>query len=287
LNIKHEDILKKYLLDDIGFGDITTESLIDRDLRIDGEIKCHEEAVIAGLEEANLLYKSLNCEVEFIFKDGDKVKPNDVIMNVSGYATDILVGERTILNIIGRMSGIATLTKNYVDRVRNVNQKVIIAATRKTVPGFNIFDKKAVMIGGGDTHRFRLDDMILIKDNHIVLLGSITEAIKTIKNKISFTKKIEIEVESVENAYEAIDCGADIIMLDNMIIQDVAKIIEYLKTKNMRQNIMLEVSGGITKNNIIDYAKTGIDIISLGELTHSVKSIDVSLTLQEKDKHIN
>ena len=123
--------------------------------------------------------------------------------------------------------------------------------------------------------------MILIKDNHIVLLGSITEAIKNIKNKISFTKKIEIEVESVKNAYEAIDCGADIIMLDNMIIQDVAKIIEYLKTKNMRQNIMLEVSGGITKNNIIDYAKTGIDIISLGELTHSVKSIDVSLTLQE------
>jgi len=203
-----------------------------------------------------------------------------LILEIQGSARDILILERTTLNILMRMSGIASTTSKIVKKVNeSSNSKIIIAGTRKTSPALQNFDKKAIAIGGGDTHRFRLDDMVLIKDNHIAIAGSISKAIALVKDSVSFTKKIEIEVENLEDAILASELGVDILMLDNMSPSEIKKVVAILTEKNLRNNVLIEVSGGINPDNILNYVNLGIDIISLGFLTHSIDSLDISLDI--------
>ena len=200
-------------------------------------------------------------------------------MELDGDAGTILSVERTVLNILMRMSGIATTTSNLISRVNEKNPNIRVAATRKTTPGLQLFEKEAVKIGGGDTHRYRLDDCVLIKDNHIALVGDVKTCVENARNYASFTKKIEIEVENIKDALEASIAGADIVMLDNMSPEEVKNVIKALENKNLRENILVEVSGGINPDNIEYYADTGIDIISTGYITHSVPSLDLSLEI--------
>ncbi len=178
-----------------------------------------------------------------------------------------------------RMSGIATNTNKIVEKVKNVAPNVKIAGTRKTAPGLAKFDNLAIKVGGGDSHRFCLDDMVLIKDNHIAVVGSVSEAIEKVKKSVSFTKKIEIEVENSKDAAIASKNGADIVMLDNMNLESVKETLEILNDFKLRENVLIEVSGGINSENIVDFAKSGVDIISIGALTHSAKSLDIGLDI--------
>jgi nicotinate-nucleotide pyrophosphorylase (carboxylating) len=200
-------------------------------------------------------------------------------MELEGDARLILSLERTALNLLMRMSGIATLTLNTLKKIREVNDNVILACTRKTTPGMQFFEKNAVKTGGGDTHRFRLDDCVLIKDNHIEIVGSVEEAITKAKNNVSFTKKIEIEVENLEDAVTAIKTGADIVMLDNMNPEEIKDILSSLESLDLRNRALIEVSGGIKPDNIVEYAKTGVDVISTGYLIHSAKALDLSMEI--------
>ncbi len=200
-------------------------------------------------------------------------------MEMEGDARTILSIERTVLNILMRMSGISTITRELVDIVGNVDNRVIVAGTRKTTPGLQFFEKEAIRLGGGDTHRFRLDDSVLIKDNHIAIVGSVKKAVEKAKKYVSFTKKIEIEVESIDDALEAAISGADIVMLDNMNPSEVKNVVNALINKNLREKILIEVSGGINPDNIADYAETGVDVISTGYITHSARSLDMSLEI--------
>jgi len=273
--------LRRMLEEDIGFGDITTESIIPENLVAKAQIIAKEPGIIAGIEEASILFKELDINVRSVVSDGSKVDAGTVIMEIEGPAKSILICERTVLNLLMRMSGIATLTHQMVKKARKVNPKIIIAGTRKTAPGLRYFDKKAIRIGGGDAHRLRLDDCILIKDNHIVIAGGVKEAIKRAKKAASFTKKIEVEVQKIEDALIAAKEGVDIIMLDNMKPDKIKEIIRKLKEEGLRNRVLIEVSGGITPENVEKYAKTGADILSSGYITHSVKAIDVSLEITE------
>ena len=271
------EALAKFLEEDIGKGDITSE-IVPND-RVKAKIICKEKAVIAGLHEAGILFEIVGCEVRTLVTEGSFVKPNSTIINIAGNARSILSAERTVLNVLMRMSGIATETRKYVDEVRKINPKVKIACTRKTAPGFRVFDKRAVKVGGGETHRMRLDDMVLIKDNHLAIVGSASKAVKLAKEKDGFRKKIEIEVRSLNDAIEAVNAGADIIMLDNLTPKQVHSIIKTLKKKGLRDKVTVEVSGGITHKNVQQYATSDIDVISIGSLTHSVRAIDMSLEI--------
>ncbi len=271
------EALAKFLEEDIGKGDITSD-IIPND-PVKAKIVCKEKAVIAGLHEASILFEIVGCEVRTLVTEGSFVKPRSTIISITGNARSILSAERTVLNVLMRMSGIATETKKYVDEVRKINPKVSIACTRKTAPGFRIFDKRAVKVGGGETHRMRLDDMVLIKDNHLALVGSASKAVKFAKERHGSKSKIEIEVRSLNDAIEAVNAGADIIMLDNLTPNQVHSIVRALKKKDQRDKVTIEVSGGITHQNIKQYATADIDLISIGSLTHSVKAIDMNLEI--------
>ena len=202
-------------------------------------------------------------------------------MEISGDAQTILCAERTMLNLLSRMSGIATATRTLTNKLEKAGAKAKIAATRKSAPGLLYFDKKAVTIGGGDSHRLHLDDMILIKDNHLVIVGSVEDAVKKAKANASFSKKIEVEVTKAEDALQAAKAGADIIMLDNFSPKQAKDAGEILKKAGFA-NVLLEVSGKITGENLLEYAMAQVDIISIGELTHSVKALDISLEIVKK-----
>jgi nicotinate-nucleotide pyrophosphorylase (carboxylating) len=203
-------------------------------------------------------------------------------MQITGEAQTILTVERTMLNLLSRMCGIATITHKLVEKLKTTKSQAKIAATRKTAPGLAYFDKKAVAIGGGDTHRLHLDDMVLIKDNHSAIIGDPVEAIKLAKKNMSFSKKIEVEITELKDVLRAAEAGADIIMLDNFTPNEVNKAAEVLKNAKTPHKILLEVSGGINEQTLIDYAQAKIDIISIGALTHSVKSLDISLEITPK-----
>jgi nicotinate-nucleotide pyrophosphorylase (carboxylating) len=188
--------------------------------------------------------------------------------------------ERTILNLLMRMSGIATATSQMVQKARERNPDIRVAATRKTTPGLQFWEKEAVRVGGGDTHRYRLDDAVLIKDNHLALVGDVELAIRRARQYASFTKKIEVEVENLQDAISAAEEGADIIMLDNMSVDQIERVLEVLIEKGLRDKVLIEISGGIDPNNIAEYAGTGADIISSGYLTHSAGVLDLSLEIQ-------
>ena len=270
--------IKNFIIEDEGYGDITSEILIPSEKQAQARVFTREPCILAGAIILPEFFESLGCEVILKANDGDKLKKDQDIALIYGPMKNILLRERLALNLLARMCGIATKTWSFVKEVPS-DSKTVIAATRKTTPGMRLFEKYAVTCGGGDTHRLRLDDMVLLKDNHRVLYTSITTAIKELKKHLSFTKKIEVEVEDFDTMLEAAKGGADIIMLDNMSPKDVTKAIKLLEENNLRDRVILELSGGINKENIAQYAKLGADIISSGALTHSFKSIDLSLDI--------
>jgi len=277
-----EEKLKQILADDIGLGDVTASAVIPANLTVNAKIIAKEAGIIAGIEEATLLAECLGLTVKAMVTDGDAVKNKQVLMQVSGNAQTILTVERTLLNLLSRMSGIATKTRSLTERLEGANVKAKIAATRKSAPGLLYFDKKAVALGGGDTHRLHLDDMVLIKDNHLSVVGSVDEAVKRAKANTSFTKKIEVEVTSTKDAVIAAKAGADIVMLDNFSPKQAKDASQTLRKAGF-SNVLLEISGGITSENLMEYAAAQVDILSLGELTHTVKALDISLEIMKKD----
>lgn len=268
------------LEEDEGFGDITSNSIIDDNEFVKAEIISKDEGILAGIDIAKELFESYDVRVLFYMENGTRIKKGDLLMYLKGNARDILLVERTALNILMRMSGVASAANHFVELVEG---KAIIAGTRKTQPAFAKFDKIALAVGGADTHRLGLDDMVLIKDNHIAVVGSPIEALKKAQEKVSFSKKIEIEVESLEDAVECVRQGADIVMLDNMSPSKVKEVLSELEDNNIRNNSLIEISGGINEDNICDYADLGVDIISLGALTHSSRSLDFSLKITKSE----
>ena len=278
-----EEKLKQILADDIGHGDVTAAAVIPANVTVIAEVIAKEEGVVAGIEEAIILMEYLGLKVRVNVADGEKIKNKQVLIQISGDAQTILSGERTMLNLLSRMSGIATKTRMLIEKLEKVNAKTKIAATRKSAPGLLYFDKKAVVIGGGDSHRLHLDDMVLIKDNHLVIVGSVEEAVKRAKAYGSFAKKIEIEVTTVEDALKAAKAGADVVMLDNFSSKQ-AKAAGIALGEAGFGKVLLEVSGGITGENILEYASAEVDVISMGELTQSVKALDISLEIMKNLK---
>lgn len=278
-----EEKLQRILAEDLGQGDITTALIVPPKKNVEAKIIMKDKGVAAGIEEAKTLLESLGAKVETLVTDGADVKIGQVLMKIFGDAQTILAAERTVLNILSRMSGIATTTRKLVEATRKAKIKTKVACTRKTAPGLLYFDKKAVWIGGGDTHRLHLDDMILIKDNHMVVAGSIKMAIEKARKACSFSKKIEVEVSKIEDVLTAAKAGADIIMLDNFTPEKIRGAIELLKKEGFHGKVLLEASGGITTKNFMEFASTGVDIVSLGEITASPKTLDISLEIVKPD----
>ena len=263
--------LSQFLAEDIGKGDITSKLLPKKKITV--KIISRENAIIAGTHYAKEIFKIKGCNSRIVVKDGSKIKPNQTVMTITGDAGNILTCERTALNLLTRMSGIATQTNSLV---KKIPKKTELYATRKTAPGLRYFDKEAVEIGGGKKHRLRLDEMVMIKDNHIAIGNSLLSLIRKAKKKY---KKFEVEVENTPDAVLAAKEGATIIMLDNFTPAQIKKKIQVLKNQKLRNKVMLEASGGISSKNISKYGQTGVDIISVGSITNSIKGIDMSLEI--------
>jgi len=274
-----EEKLKQLLAEDIGLGDVTAAAVVPSGLTAEAAVKAKEAGTAAGVEEAAVLAESLGLNVKAEVADGEELRKGQVIMKISGDARTILSTERTMLNLLSRMSGIATTTKRLTEKLKKANSTAKIAATRKTAPGLLYFDKKAVLVGGGDPHRLHLDDMILVKDNHVAVAGSIENAVKSAKQNASSSKKIEVEATSVADALKVAEAGADIIMMDNFSPKQIKEAVRLLKKAGFFGKILLEASGEITAENLLEYAATQVDVISLGELTHSVRALNVSLEI--------
>jgi nicotinate-nucleotide pyrophosphorylase (carboxylating) len=268
--------LLRFIEEDSPFGDITSEAVIpERTCR--AVIRAEQEGIIAGIEEASALFMHFGITAEPGKEDGGTVITHDIVLSLAGNARAILLVERTALNIIGRMSGVATQTRKLADTVFAVNPRCRIAATRKTSPGFRVLDKKAVQLGGGDPHRMSLSDGILIKDNHLMLVP-LTHAIRAAKAASSY-RKVEVEVETTQDALTAAKEGADIILLDNMAPCNVRETLACLKHTGLRDRVAIELSGGIDEGTLPEYAALGVDVISLGALTHTVKNFSVTLEI--------
>jgi nicotinate-nucleotide pyrophosphorylase (carboxylating) len=276
-----EEKLRQILADDIGQGDVTAQAVIPPNLTVKANVIAKEEGVAAGVEEATILAEYLGLKVKAKVADGEAIKNKQALMEISGDAQTILSAERTMLNLLSRMSGIATATRTLTEKLKKAGAKARIAATRKSAPGLLYFDKRAVVIGSGDPHRLHLDDMILIKDNHVAIVGSPEEAVKKAKANASFTKKVEVEVTKVPDVLKVAKAGADAIMLDNFSIEQVKEAVALLEKTGFLGKVVLEASGGITAENVMDYAMAKVDVISMGQLTHSVKALDVSLEIVE------
>ena len=264
--------LEIFLAEDIRSGDITSKLLARK--KITAIIIARENGIVAGVSYAKEIFSSRGCKVAIHKKDGQAVIPDQKIMTISGDTYQILSCERTALNLMSRMSGIAMQTNQYVKKIRAANPKVGLYSTRKTAPGLRIFDKEAVAIGGGHRHRMSLDQMVMIKDNHIAASGSLFDLIKRAKQK---HRKIEVEVECLKDAITAATEGVQIIMLDNMSPSKIRKIIQELKRLHLRDRVKIEASGGINHSNVVQYARSGVDMVSIGRLTSSVIGLDLSL----------
>lgn len=266
-----DTIIRSALLEDIPYDDITTNSIISENTRSSVDLVVKEDGIIAGLEVFERVFSLLgNVNIEFFIIDGKEVYRGQHIAKITGNTRNILAGERVALNYLQRMSGIATLTRKFVKKLEGTNTKLL--DTRKTSPNNRIFEKHAVKIGRGYNHRFNLSDGILIKDNHIKAAGGIKNAIELVRNNVSFVRKIEVEVESLEEIKEALEAGSDIIMLDNMDLNTMKKAVEMIN-----KHTLTEASGNITLENISDVAKCGVDYISIGAITHSYKVLDLSM----------
>ena len=264
--------LQSFLAEDIGSGDITSKLLPKK--KIVARIISRQNGIVAGVQYAKEIFQSRNCKVTIHRRDGQAVSPNQNILTISGDIYPVLSCERTALNLMSRMSGIATKSNMYAKKIHAANPKVGLYSTRKTAPGLRIFDKDAVAIGGGHRHRMSLDQMVMIKDNHIAASDSLLDLIRLAKQR---HKKIEVEVESLHHAVMAAREGADIIMLDNMSPAQIKNIIKKLKQLKLRNKIKIEASGGINISNVSQYARSGVDMISIGRLTSSVDGLDLSL----------
>ncbi|MCX9012461.1 MAG: carboxylating nicotinate-nucleotide diphosphorylase [Candidatus Methanoperedens sp.] len=265
--------LERFIEEDTGYNDVSCT--IVPDCKVQAEVVANEGGIIAGLAEATQIFEYFDILAVTDLTDGSAVKKDDTVFNLEGGARSILRAERLALNFLGRMSGIATLTRRYVEKANGVR----IASTRKTTPGFRKFEKRAVIAGGGDPHRFNLSDAVMIKDNHIAILG-LERAIKAAKSTASFTQRIEVEVEDMNSAVRAAELGVDIIMFDNMTAVEIAGCIRTLEEKGQRQGVILEASGRIAVEKVTDYAKAGVDVISTGALTHSSRWLDISLKIK-------
>ena len=272
MDISPKNELLRFLSEDIRSGDITSALLSKK--KIVAKIISRQQGVIAGIRFAKNLFQLKGCTVKTFVKDGSRIKSNQKILQVTGSAQSVLSCERTALNLLSRMSGIATQTSFLVSKIRKVSKKIALYSTRKTAPGLRIFDKEAVKIGGGHKHRMALNEMIMIKDNHLVLCDSMENIIKQAQKK---RKHVEIEVENQKDALLAAKMGVSIIMLDNFTPMEIKRTITALCKKKMRNKVKLEASGGISSKNIIAYARTGVDMISVGSITNSVTGLDLSL----------
>ncbi|OEU71767.1 MAG: nicotinate-nucleotide diphosphorylase (carboxylating) [Desulfuromonadales bacterium C00003093] len=269
-----EQLIEIALQEDIGSGDITTDNLVEPDVKGHGKIIAKEQLVIAGLDIARRVFEHLDPRIIYrpLFTDGDRVENGEIVVEVEGKLRGLLVGERTALNFLQRLSGIATYVRSYVDMLGD--RDVRLVDTRKTVPGWRKLEKYAVRIGGAYNHRMGLYDGVLIKDNHISVCGGIKKAVKNIRSNVSHFMKIEVEVSDLDGVREALDSNVDIIMLDNMDIKQIKEAVEFINGK-----AIVEVSGGITRDSLNKLADAGVDIISSGALTHHAKSVDLSMRI--------
>ena len=274
----HDFIIEKHvksaLEEDIGFGDITTDFLAEDTDVLSGSLNTRSEGVLCGCSIFKMVFKVLSdkVEIKFHFKDGDLIKAGDKIADISGPARFLLIGERTALNYIQRLSGIATETKKYQDAIGNYSAQIV--DTRKTTPNFRIFEKYAVKTGGGALHRFNLSDCAMIKDNHIKLAGSITNAVTKLRKNISHAHKIEVECDTLEQVQEALNCSADIIMLDNMTVAQMKSACELINKK-----AIVEASGNVTLETVREIASVGVDIISSSAIVAKANTLDLALDI--------
>lgn len=273
------ETLKRFIAEDVRSGDLTTEAIIPAEETAIATIYARERAVLAGIEEVIAIAEFSGLTHEILAFEGNWVDPHDPIMRLRGKARALLTIERVSLNIIQRMSGIATKTYKMVSAAHEVNHNVRVACTRKTTPGFRFFEKRAVVVGGGDPHRYALDDMVLIKNNHVTVAGSVHAAVSAAREAVSFSKKIACEARTLQEVQEAIGAGADIILLDNFRPKDVGGVIEVLEQEGLRKKVILEVSGGIDESNIREYAREKVDVISSGALTHSYNAANFNMRL--------
>lgn len=277
-NFLHDFIIEKHvksaLEEDIGFGDITTDFLAEETDTLSGSLNSRSSGVLCGSQVFEKVFKVLSdkIEIKFYFKDGDIIASGDKIASISGPARYLLTGERTALNYIQRLSGIATETKKYQDAIGNYPAQIV--DTRKTTPNFRIFEKYAVITGGGSLHRFNLSDCAMIKDNHIQLAGSITNSVTKLRKNLSHAHKIEVECDTLEQVQEALKCNVDIIMLDNMTIEEMKK-----ACKLIDKHAIVEASGNVDLNTVEEIASTGVDIISSSAIVAKAPTLDLALDI--------
>ena len=267
-----------FLNEDIGRGDITTQATVMRSQSAKGRFIAKEAMVVAGLEAAEAVFSTLDSQqqIEAFVSDGDEVEAGKVIARTTGFADVLLAGERLALNLMQRLSGIATMTRRFVEAVEGTSAQIV--DTRKTTPGLRMLEKYAVVAGGGRNHRFGLDDGVLIKDNHIALAGGVGAAVKSARQSVGHLHKVEVEVSTDRDLREAIESGADIILLDNQTPEATARLVAL--ARELKPEVTLESSGGITLDNVRDYALAGVDLISIGALTHSARAVDISFKIQ-------
>ena len=261
-----DSTIEAWLREDVGHHDVTNQVPGETA----GRLLATESGVVAGLDAATAVFEYLGVDCRTAVDDGDAVRPDETVLSVKGSAREVLRGERVAVNVAGHASGIATKTREAVDAARTESDDVRIAGTRKTTPGLRGIEKRAVVAGGGDTHRLDLSHMVMVKDNHVAEMG-LEGAIERFRKRVSFATKIEVEVESVDDAPRAAAAGADVVLLDNMAPKDVAAAVELLPA-----DTLAEASGGITVADVPAYARTGVDIISMGSLTHSAPALDYS-----------
>src|SRR4051794_2551615 len=269
----------EFLAEDIGRGDITTSATVPPDTRGQGRFLAKEYLVLCGLDVAEAVFFHLDpdsAEIESTFADGDEIEEGTAFGTLKGFADVLLIGERLALNLLQRLSGIATLTRAYVKAVEGTGASIV--DTRKTTPGLRQLEKYAVTVGGGKNHRMGLDDGVLIKDNHIALAGGIAAAVRAAKAKCGHLHKIEIEVTNWAQLREAIEAGAEIILLDNQTPEEAAKLVGM--ARGMNSNVLIEASGGMDLDRVRSYAEAGVDLISVGRLTHSARAVDISFKIQ-------
>jgi nicotinate-nucleotide pyrophosphorylase (carboxylating) len=267
-----------FLSEDLGRGDITTQATVSRNTNARGRFIAKEAMVVAGLEATEAVFSALDQEqqLEAFVSDGDEVEAGKVIARTAGFADVLLAGERTALNLLQRMSGIATATRAYVRAIEGTSAQIV--DTRKTTPGLRMLEKYAVQAGGGRNHRFGLDDGVLIKDNHIALAGGVGAAVRKARESVGHLHKIEVEVSSEAGLREAIEAGADILLLDNQTPEQTHDLV--VIARGLSDRLTLESSGGIVLENVRAYAETGVDLISIGALTHSSRAMDISFKIQ-------
>ncbi len=267
-----------FLSEDLGRGDITTQATVARNAHARGRFVAKEPMIVAGLEVAEAVFSTLDSQqqIEAFVSDGEEVEEGKVIARTSGFADVLLAGERVALNLLQRLSGIATQTRQFVRAIEGTNAQIV--DTRKTTPGLRMLEKYAVLAGGGRNHRFGLDDGVLIKDNHIALAGGVGAAVENARAQVGHLHKIEIEISTEDDLREAIDKGADIILLDNLTPDETKRLVEIAREIGPR--VALESSGGITIANVREFAEAGVDLISVGALTHSARAMDISFKIQ-------